>query len=163
MYIDLDKFSKPIINPFEKIKLLQEVILKQFEKSSELSLLQIDHQASRQVDHKASSQITQVSQVLMDVANIMEYNVTRQFIEKYFLNWDVSDFVTVLINMYKSLDRYGELTQIEKFSILHNLIEDKQSRRMIASAVSSWKSDVNFETHRRHHQHTICYSCNGST
>ena len=185
MYIDLDKFSTQINDPFEKIKLLQEVILKQYDNNCSTSAV-TDGTTSAITDvtttsatsvvtdkttsatsvvtdkttsatsaiangtivtnaHKRSDEASvqsyyASSKVLTDVANIMEYDVTRRFIEKYFLNWDVSDFVSVLINMYKSLDRYKELTQQEKFGILHNLIDDKHSRRTIAAAVSSWKS-----------------------
>ena len=149
MYIDLDKFSAQILDPFEKIKLLQDVILREYDKNSTLvfpsassSPLGFRSVSSSPLGFRSvsSSPLHFTNKVLTDVANIMEYDATREFIEKYFLNWDVGDFVTVMIRMYKSLDRYDSLTQLEKLGILHHLIDDKQSRRIIASAVSSWKS-----------------------
>ena len=157
MYIDLDKFSSTILDPFEKIEFLKDVILSKYDHLHQQSNSQVVSikpsrglysmlensnivQDLEKLTEIKSSEANPYETIFIDVANIMEYDVTRQFIEKYFLNWDIGDFVTVLIKMYKSMDRFSNLSQMEKFGMLQQLLQDQETRRIIASTVSSWKS-----------------------
>jgi hypothetical protein len=159
MYIDLDKFSSSILDPFEKIEFLKDVILSKYDRLNEQNdsqvvsikpskcLYSIVENSNIMKDlekltETKSSNTNPYETIFIDVANIMEYDVTRKFIEKYFLNWDIGDFVTVLIKMYKSMDRFPNLSQMEKFGILQQLLQDQETRRIIASTVSSWKSGI---------------------
>lgn len=114
MYVDLDQLSVQISNPYEKLTVLQEVILNNLLlEDSEKNLI------TQYVDPSTRTQLGQhlykTQSVLKDVADIMEYTPTSEFVKKYFLQWDTSDLVVVLIKLYECFDRFVDWTPEQKF------------------------------------------------
>ena len=77
--------------------------------------------------------------VLKDVADIMEYDQTSEFIKKYFIRWDKSDLVVVLIRLYQCFNQCTTWTPQQKFGFLHHLMSDKAKRKLLAEKISKWK------------------------
>jgi hypothetical protein len=145
MYIDLDKLVTETcepkqLSPFEKICLLQECVLKQLllkdDKNDKIIILP---HTSNNKTIEIGKRIYKTQPVLKDVADIMEYEQTSEFIKKYFIRWDTSDLVVVLIRLYECFNQYTTWTPQQKFGFLHHLMSDKAKRKLLAEKISEWK------------------------
>jgi hypothetical protein len=166
MYADLDHLSPHISNPYEKIALLKDVILTNLltdgstdgttrfdghrEITGNLATLTSNDVLVRYTQSSANlssetrielgQQLYQTQPVLRDVADIMEYENTGEFVKKYFLQWDTSDLVVVLIRLYECFDRFVDWTPEQKFGFLHYLMSDPNARQVLVSRISDWKN-----------------------
>lgn len=164
MYADLDHLSPNISNPYEKIALLKDVILTNlltdgstdgtsFDGHKELTVnlvtltsndvlvryTQSSAKLSSETRIELGQQLYQTQPVLRDVADIMEYENTGEFMKKYFLQWDTSDLVVVLIRLYECFDQFVDWTPEQKFGFLHYLMSDRNARQVLALKISDWK------------------------
>jgi hypothetical protein len=130
--------SKPL-NPFEKICLLQECVLKQLVLGNEDSTSLVIQYKNPESKIEVGKRIYKTQPVLKDVADIMEYETTSEFIKKYFIRWDTSDLVVVLIRLYECFNECTTWTPEQKFGFLHHLMSDKTKRKLLAEKISEWK------------------------
>lgn len=133
--------SKPL-NPFEKICLLQECVLKQLVLGNEDSTSLVIQYKNPESKKEVGKRIYKTQPVLKDVADIMEYEKTSEFIKKYFIRWDTSDLVVVLIRLYECFNECTTWTPEQKFGFLHHLMSDKTKRKLLAEKISEWKKQT---------------------
>lgn len=144
MYSDLDQLSTHVIDPYEKLTMLQEVIFTEWvsieagkvESVPEFPLVPTTHRRS------LGMELYQTHPFMKDVANVMEHEHMRAFIQKYFLQWDTSDLVVVLIKLYRCFDRFSHWTTEQKMGFLHTLISDAPTRQLLAQKISEWKKKL---------------------
>lgn len=147
MYADLDRLSTQIIDPYEKLTMLQEVIFTEWmeidsRKADQMDVFRSSPSEFPLVRHNRRSlgmELYQINPVMKDVADVMEHEYTRTFIQKYFLQWDTSDLVVVLIKLYRCFDRFPDWTTEQKMGFLHSLISDPPTRQLLVQKITEWK------------------------
>lgn len=147
MYMDLDQLTSDHadtkkLSPFEKICLLQECVLKQLVLCEDATTSGLIHYKSPQSKLEIGKRIYKTQPVLKDVADIMEYERTSEFIKKYFLRWDTSDLVVVFIRLYECFNECTTWTPEQKFGFLHQLMSDKTKRKLLAEKIADWKKQT---------------------
>jgi transcription termination factor NusB len=120
MYADLDQLSDQVIDPYEKLTMLQEVIFTEWmgidSGKTDSALLSYKKFLQPNIDRRLMGiELYQKHSIIKDVANVMEHEYIRAFIQKYFLQWDTSDLVVVLIKLYRCFDRFPDWTTEQKW------------------------------------------------
>lgn len=136
IYVQMDKIGAAEMHPYEKLACLKDIVVKGYV-CGEYSSNQIS--MSSQLSLSKGIEIYQTDELFKDVADIMEYDLTRTFIQKYFLDWDTGDLVSVLIKLYECFNECTNLGPMQKMGLLHVLISNTNTRQLLSNRISEWK------------------------
>lgn len=165
LYQQLDALSPQVVDPYEKLAVLHEFVggwwgaTTADPSPSPLSIPSslpdpwtLDGLTSLSPyrgdsEQRARGQVLYQQQpgMLTHVVDLMEHEPTRRFLEKYFLNWDTADIVSLLIQLYHCLDQIQEatrLTHTQKMGLLYFTLSDPATRRLFSQHINRWKKDL---------------------
>jgi len=165
LYAKLDDLSPKITDPFEKLALLQDLIVRDWvTEDGSCSMVHPEADLTLRTAESFSTTTTTLSpvpdvppittlsptahtldlrrhsSVFRDVVDVMEHEHVRAFLDKYFLRWDIGDFIVVLIRLYKCLDRFPTWTVEQKMGFLHHVLSDPSTRHNLARKITEWKA-----------------------
>jgi len=145
IYEQLDSIT-PRITPYEKLAVLQTivtdeliggVVCKSIESVGSVEVV-IPPVESKELVSTGQS-LYKTNQMYGDIANVMEHELIKDFITKYFIRWNTGDIVVVLIKMYECVDSYNNFTREQKLGFLQYLLSNKVTRHQIANKIEQWK------------------------
>ena len=97
-------------------------------------------QEERNVKEDNGKHIYNTNDHFRRLANVMEHPEFREFYEKYMTDWDSAKTMIMFMKTYEAIEKHAkiELTPYQKISIVKELIDDPDKRRMICEGFSHW-------------------------
>jgi hypothetical protein len=79
-----------------------------------------------------------------DLAVVMENEQFKQFFDEHFKTWDDVKTIIMFMKVYQLIDNtYPLFTPQQKICILHDIIENKDSRHTISTYMQNWIDSSN--------------------